>query len=212
MRDELWLGLRVVPLEKAERADAAANRKRILRAAERLFAERGVDGVNMVDIARAARVGQGTLYRRFPSKGALCLALLDEQMRAFQNTVLDTLNAMAQDNAPWLERLQWFLDALIRFNAMHIPLLRAAQHGVERPEQFTNSAPFSWERMTVIGLLREAMRRGEISPSCDARLIGDLLLAPMHPEVFYFLHYTSGYTLEQLSAALRASVSALSRA
>jgi AcrR family transcriptional regulator len=52
-----------------ERADAARNRLRVLDAAERLFADRGVAGVTMDDIAAAAGVGKGTLYRRFTDKG-----------------------------------------------------------------------------------------------------------------------------------------------
>src|SRR3712207_9477395 len=52
-----------------ERADAARNRLRVLAAAERLFAERGVGGVTMDDVAAAAGVGKGTLYRRFSVKG-----------------------------------------------------------------------------------------------------------------------------------------------
>jgi AcrR family transcriptional regulator len=54
-----------------ERADAARNRLRVLAAAERLFAERGVPGVTMDDVAAAAGVGKGTLYRRFVDKGGL---------------------------------------------------------------------------------------------------------------------------------------------
>ena len=48
-----------------ERADAARNRARILAAAEELVAEQGIEAVSMEDVARAACVGTGTLYRRF---------------------------------------------------------------------------------------------------------------------------------------------------
>src|SRR5207249_4161704 len=47
-----------------ERADAARNRARILDAAERLFREHGVAAVSMDQIAQAAKVGKGTLFRR----------------------------------------------------------------------------------------------------------------------------------------------------
>src|ERR1700681_4439510 len=67
-----------------ERADAVRNRARILAAAERLFAERGAGCVSMDDIAGAAGVGKGTLFRRFGSRAALALALLSECETAFQ--------------------------------------------------------------------------------------------------------------------------------
>ena len=65
-----------------ERADAARNRARVLAAAERLFAERGAADVTMEDIARAAGVGRGTLYRRYPDRAAIAVALLDEHERS----------------------------------------------------------------------------------------------------------------------------------
>lgn len=71
-----------------ERADAARNRILVLAAAERLFAERGVPGVTMDDVAAAAGVGKGTLYRRFGDKGGLAMALLDEQERELQQQLL----------------------------------------------------------------------------------------------------------------------------
>lgn len=61
--------------ERPLRADAVRNRERILATARRLFAERGL-GVTLNDIAHAAGVGVGTVYRRFPDKDALIDALL----------------------------------------------------------------------------------------------------------------------------------------
>ncbi len=71
-----------------ERADAARNRLRVLSAAERLFAERGVAGVTMDDVAAAAGVGKGTVYRRFVDKGGLAVALLDDRERDLQQQIL----------------------------------------------------------------------------------------------------------------------------
>ncbi|GAB3451428.1 TetR/AcrR family transcriptional regulator [Kineococcus endophyticus] len=57
------------------RADAVRNRALIVDAARRLFAERGLD-VTLHDVAEAAGVGVGTVYRRFPDKDALLGGLL----------------------------------------------------------------------------------------------------------------------------------------
>src|SRR5262245_32959710 len=61
------------------RRDAERNRQRIVDAARALVAERGLD-VSHDDIARAADVGVGTVYRRFPAKQDLFDELLAEQV------------------------------------------------------------------------------------------------------------------------------------
>ena len=61
------------------RADARRNRDRIVTAATRVFGELGAD-VPMEDIARAAGVGVGTLYRRFPDRHALVIAVVPQNL------------------------------------------------------------------------------------------------------------------------------------
>jgi AcrR family transcriptional regulator len=58
------------------RADAQRNLERILEAARAAFAERGLD-VGVEEIARRAGVGKATFFRRFPTKDALVLAVLE---------------------------------------------------------------------------------------------------------------------------------------
>src|SRR5688500_13766774 len=59
-----------------ERADAARNRAKVLEAAGDLFRERGVENVSMDDIAAAAGVGKGTLFRRFGDRPGLVRTLV----------------------------------------------------------------------------------------------------------------------------------------
>jgi AcrR family transcriptional regulator len=61
------------------RADAERNRARILEAAQRVFAERGLDAT-LHDVAEAAGLGVGTVYRRFPDKEALVEALFESEL------------------------------------------------------------------------------------------------------------------------------------
>ncbi|MDO4553199.1 MAG: helix-turn-helix domain-containing protein, partial [Bacillota bacterium] len=55
-------------------------RERILKAALGLVLERGLDETRVIDIARAAGVGKGTVYEYFPSKEALYLELFQEHV------------------------------------------------------------------------------------------------------------------------------------
>jgi AcrR family transcriptional regulator len=78
------------------RVDAERNRSQILEAARVAFAEQGLD-VPMHEIARRAGVGVGTLYRRFPTRGALVAGAFEEKMRTYAEGVEIALS----DPDPW---------------------------------------------------------------------------------------------------------------
>ncbi len=61
------------------RADAQRNLDRLLDVAGECFAERGLD-VSIDEIARRAGVGHGTVFRNFPSKDALVVAVLNQRL------------------------------------------------------------------------------------------------------------------------------------
>jgi AcrR family transcriptional regulator len=67
--------------ERPLRRDAERNRQRILAAAADLFTERGLDAT-LDDVARAAGVGIGTVYRRFPDKETLVSELFRDRIDA----------------------------------------------------------------------------------------------------------------------------------
>jgi AcrR family transcriptional regulator len=76
-----------VPGARLMRADAQRNYDAILAAARTVFGRAGTDAP-MEDVARAAGVGQGTLYRRFPTREHLFAAILQDRV--------DELDASAQ--------------------------------------------------------------------------------------------------------------------
>ncbi|WP_232836421.1 TetR/AcrR family transcriptional regulator [Lentzea terrae] len=59
------------------RADAARNQAAILAAATDLICERGIEAVSIDDVAAAAGVGKGTVFRRFGDKAGLIQAVVD---------------------------------------------------------------------------------------------------------------------------------------
>jgi len=82
------------------RADAARNAERLLRAAREVYGELGPDAP-IEAIARRAGVGERTLYRRFPTKGDLISAALDEALselaRRGQETGVVRADLVAED-------------------------------------------------------------------------------------------------------------------
>jgi AcrR family transcriptional regulator len=93
------------------RADAERNRERILAAAAELYAERGLD-VSLDDIAAAAGVGVGTVYRRFPEKDALIDALFEDKIDRAVELASDALEI----EDPW-EGLVTFMRGMCRMQA-----------------------------------------------------------------------------------------------
>jgi AcrR family transcriptional regulator len=81
--------------DRALRADAERNRRRVLDAAQALFRERGLD-VGVAEIAQRAGVGRGTLFRNFPTKQDLIAAIVIDRMNEateYGRTLLDAPDA-----------------------------------------------------------------------------------------------------------------------
>lgn len=186
-----------------ERRDATKNRKRLVAAASALFAEQGVEAVTMAEIAQAAGVGKGTLYRRFANKGELCLLLLDENLRSHEEQVLALLQRLAQEDAPYLARLQHFFSHVAAFTDHHMALLSEVQRAGITPALAEIDPPyFRFQHMTVGGLLRAAQAAGEIDSSFDVEMLIDLLLAPLTPPYFRYLRQRRGYSVERIGLFL----------
>jgi AcrR family transcriptional regulator len=121
-----------IPLEllrtppSKERADAARNRAAVLRAAARLFADHGVAAVSMDQVAAAAGVGKGTLFRRFGDKSGLAAALLDARERTLQEAILHGPPPLGPGAAAG-DRLAAFADAYLGYLLEHLDLVRMSE-------------------------------------------------------------------------------------
>jgi len=176
--------------KKNARTDALRNRRRLLQTAQRLFAEQGIAEVTMSAIAKEARVGKGTLYRHFGDKAELCHALLDTDMRAFQQRTLEIL----QKNADAAEILRWFLEESVIYTIEHSEMLRevANQIGVDllhHPAHF-------WWRQTINSLLIQ------LEPDGDHEYMTDVLYIMLDVQTIRFQRHEQGYTRERIIAGL----------
>lgn len=161
--------------------------------------------VTMEEISRAAGVGKGTLYRRFPNKGVLCQALLDEPTREFQR---ETMELVGASGAGSLEKLERFLDGLVRFTEENLDLLYGGEEplwGETRLARFRSPA-YDWRRWTVLGLLRGAAREGELEDGLDLEYLAAALLAPLEVDLYYHQRRVAGLPPERISAGLRSLV------
>jgi AcrR family transcriptional regulator len=182
-----------LPLSDAtpsERGDAARNRRLLLDAARCLIAEHGADEVTMDDIARAAGVGKGTVFRRFGSRAGLMTELLDEDERASQQAFLFGPPPLGPD-APPLQRLIAFGRTRIRFAHDHHALLSAANRD---PQTRYNAAAMVLRRHISV-LLAEAGSTGDLDIQTDA------LLALLDADYVEHRLADPGQTVERLGDA-----------
>ena len=183
-----------------ERRDALRNRERVLAAAQRLLSESGVEAVEIRDVAQAAGVGVGTVYRRFGDKGGLVAALLNERERVFQDRLLSG-PAPLGPGASSRERLVAFLHALADLVDENLPLLRALQ-GSKTGARFHVGAYRAWRLHATILLL-------DAAPNLDAAWFAELLLAPLAADLYYHQRYELGVSHERLRENLEFAVDAV---
>ena len=173
-----------------EREDAARNRMLLLDAARTLIAEHGADSVTMDDIATAAGVGKGTLFRRFGNRAGLMMVLLDDDERNLQREFMFGPPPLGP-GAPPLDRLLAFGRERMRFAQRHRALLAAAN----RDPAARYGAPYVVLRSHVRMLLGEAGTSGDLDAQADA------LLALLDPDYISHRMDRAGVTLEGLAAA-----------
>lgn len=184
--------------ERRERADAAANRVRILNAARRVLAERGAKGITLDAVAERAGVGKGTVFRRFGDRSGLFQALLDEHLRVFQDAFMFGPPPLGP-GAPPKERLAAFLEGLLDLEDGHLELILA----LERDRW---KAPIGG--YIVLSLHAENLIR-EISPKLDAPILAQLLLNAVNVNVVRHLRQEAGMSLAAIKASARALAAGL---
>jgi AcrR family transcriptional regulator len=141
------------PAARTLRADARRNRAAVLAAAKRLFAEQGLDA-QMPDVAQAANVGVGTVYRHFPTKDQLIAALVSERFERLATKAREGLEAPD----PWTGVCEF-----IRFAAQVQADDRALCEVMNsRPEMMDAAAREAGLADLAERLVKRAQRAGEL--------------------------------------------------
>ncbi len=148
--------------EPRRRTDAERNRTRLLDAAAAIFDRSGVDAP-VRDIAAAAGVGLGTLYRHFPSRADLVMGVFRHRVDGFAD--------MAGSSAPEtpLSELTRWIEAFVEFLISHHGLAAALRADAE---QFQTLREYILDRLlpAFAARLSAAIDAGDIRPDADAFL------------------------------------------
>ena len=173
----------------------------MLGVARELFAERGVDAVSMHEVGRVAGVGQGTLYRRYEHKGALCLALLFESVEG----LYERARGREESGGSALGQLMGLLEDLALFNEENAPLLGALRDssGGERRSEMYRNPFFGWLRATVVALLGRAVEEGEARETLDVEGTAGAVLAPLNVDLYLFQRRELGMERGRILGATR---------
>lgn len=160
------------------RRDASRNRQRLLAAARELFAEHGLH-VAMDEIAKAAGVGVGTVYRRFGNRDELIAALFEERLQEF----IAVAEEAATDPDPG-QALETFLQRTMAMQAAD----RALHDLLIGDAQVHQRVARIREQMLPLleDLVRRAQDAGRLRPEIE---VGDLpVVSLMLREVVDFSH------------------------
>jgi AcrR family transcriptional regulator len=136
----------------------AKTRRRLIEAAESIFAELGYHDASIVKLTEAAGVGQGTFYLYFASKKEI----FDELVLDLNHRVRQAMTEAASRGATRAERELLGFAAFFRFTAEHPALYR-----IIRQAEFVSPEMLHrhYDRLTegYVAGLRQAMEQGEIA-------------------------------------------------
>ncbi|MER5474739.1 TetR family transcriptional regulator [Streptomyces sp. NPDC002935] len=177
--------------QRTERADALRNREAVLAAADALFARSGSPkSVSMDDIAAAAGVGKGTLFRRFGDRAGLIGALIASRLEPLQQAVRD---AQGAEGSP-RQRVKDLLDASLRFKIENRNLMSAAEDaGLSSPYQAEHYG--SWHELLRVDL-------DQVPGVRDAEFTAHVLLAAIRADLVVHLIDERKMTPAALRSAL----------
>jgi len=158
--------------------------KLILEAAEPLLAERGFDGVSMLDIARQAGISKSNIYHHFASKDALYLAVVKYAFREMAGLLAELTE---KSTSPEMQ-LARFAEAHLKFLFQHpnVPrlILRELLNSKSPRGRSLAEQVFSDNFARLSAIIRHGQQAGRLRGNMDA---GHMAISVAGMNVFLFL-------------------------
>lgn len=176
---------------KTTRQQQDATRRQIVASAVDLMTRHGFDGTTMKDIARAAGIGDATIYKYFPTKDRIVLGYLDEVVHS---ALADTLRAPGFADYGLQEKLQRLTDAVLERLLPDREFAAQVRGLAGRSPLSMLAEPLAARqalREAVASFLEAAEAAGEIEPCDFKNLAGSLYTDYLVGVVGYWLADTS---------------------
>lgn len=152
-------------------------RENVLKAAERLFVERGYEAVTIKDIAKAAGIHHASLYHHAPGgKSALYVEVMTRYMENYRAGIETALQNSPDDLQKQLQNIAtWIVSHppidIIRLTTSDLPAIEE-----EKADRISNLA-FEATLMPILGVLENARRRGQITHENLGNIAGAIFTA-----------------------------------
>lgn len=172
---------------KTTKSKQNQNRRLVIRAAVDLITEHGYDATTMKQIARAADIGDATIYKYFPSKEKLLIAYYE---LVIADVLRDTAAIAELDQYTLHERLQLLVDGVLES-------MLGDREFVEITKTIVGKSPLLMMRDGMPGqqvlkqlvamLLEEAEQKGEIAPCEFKEMIAGFFADYLFSVIVYWL-------------------------
>jgi AcrR family transcriptional regulator len=174
-------GAGAVPRRPRGRPRSETARQAILAAAGDLMLSGGLTAATMDAIAARAGVSKATIYKWWPSRGAVALD-------GFLDRVAGTL--AIPEGLSTAEALTWQINALVTLfrDTTAGPLMRALVAAAQSDPDIARSLRERWlapRRAVTLEVLRCGVERGELRAGIDADAAADELFAPVYHRLFF---------------------------
>jgi TetR/AcrR family transcriptional regulator, regulator of autoinduction and epiphytic fitness len=176
---------------RTSKSKQAQNHRLIIRTTVDLMTQHGFEGTTMKQIARAADLGDATIYKYFPTKEKLVLAYFSQSI---DDAVASMLKTRGQDQFTLPERMQLLIDGLLELLLADREFVAIARQLIERTPMMllSEDLPGKSALKTVFAeVLAHAENTGEILPCGFKPSLSGLLADYVYAVIAYWLRDTS---------------------
>jgi len=172
--------------------------QKILDTAQALFNKYGVEDVSMHQVAKTAGIGQGPLYRRYPSKSKICFTLMEAKIDRFMEG-LDVYLRSSEGETVAHQLRTVMTKVILHFNEdlEWLRVMLTSDRLEESKNIMCENPPFTYLRSQIKRLLELAAEQGELMP-LDPLFTSVMLASLPRADIILYMR-DMGYSAEQIA-------------